>query len=273
MNGANISSTLPKVTIANPVYANGSVAVTSQTYLQSVAEGYIPGHYLYSKLGYSPASGITQTTLWGPGTEYVFPTGATAVEAVSSSASDTSAGTGARTVTLLYLDTLYAEKTHTFTLNGTTPVAGPTDVFRANGLYVITAGSVGKTVGNISLQLVGGAATIYQYISAGFTRGKSSVYTVPAGKSLYVDNIAMSAAYKTTGKTVRMTYHTSRNPLGVVSTSGLIFWPYFEPMLVDYGIACPLTAPLVFPEKTDTKVSVIGETLAQTTSLITGWLK
>ena len=244
---------------------------TEEPYLFAIAEGKIPGHSILSKRGYSPASAATETTLWSPGTQYVFPTGATAVEAVSSSAVDSDAlGTGARTVHLLYLDTNYAEKTWTFVMNGVAPVVGPVDFFRSNSLHVESGV---KNVGTIDLRLVGGAATIYNQVQIGAVSCFCSVYTVPINKIYYITSTHFSAGYKTTGKTVRMTLHASMSPDGIVSTSGLLFWPHFESMLMDDDVSSVGLEPFAFPEKTDVKVSVVGETLAQCTSRISGWIE
>jgi len=251
----------------------GDGVLTTQSYLNAVAEGYIPGHTIFRKTGYTDASSATETTLWNPSTQYVFPTANISVEAVSTSASDTSAGTGIRTAHLTYLDSTYTEKTFTFTMNGVTPVAGPTDFFRVNTFHAETTGSGGKSAGVVSLRLVGGAATVYSQMPVGSTRSRSSVYTVPLGKTLYIHDVMFSASYKTSGKTVRMILHTSVTPDGVVSTTGLTFWPQYEAMLVDSNITKVDGSPIICPAKTDLKVSVIGETLAQCTSSLDGWLE
>ena len=242
-------------------------------YLQSIAEGYIPNHYVWRKIGYTNASSATETTLWNPGTQYVFPTGNISVSVASTSASDTSAGTGARTIHMDYLDSNYEEKTHTFTLNGVTNVNGPTDFYRVNTFHVETAGSTGKSVGIISLYLTGTPATLYSQIPANATRARNSVYTVPAGKTVYIHDVMFTAGYKTAGKTVRITLHTSISPDNVVSTSGTIFWPRWESIIVDGMCNKVDGAPIKCPEKTDLKVSVVGETLAQCTSSLDGWIE
>lgn len=245
--------------------------LTTQTYMQAISEGIIPGHEIFSKIGYGPASTASRTTLWNPGTEYVFPSEVISVEAVSTGAQDLAVtGTGARTVHLVYLDGSYAQKSFTFNMNGVTPVAGPTDFFRVNSFHIETGSNA---AGIISLRLVGGAATVYSQMPAGYTRSRNSVYTVPLGKVLYVQDVQFSAAYSTAGKAVRMTLHASKSPDGTVSTTGLLFWPQFETMMMDNNAPYPKSSPLMFAEKTDLKVSVIGETNAQTTSEISGWIE
>ena len=268
-----MSANSQRVTIIDPSYPSGSVKCTSQEYLQAIAEGDIPGHSIFEKIGYSPASTAAETTLWTAGSAYVFPAGAISVEAVSASASDTSAGTGARTVQVIYLDINYVQKEFVFTMNGATPVAGPTDFFRVNTFHIETAGSGGKAAGLISLRLVGGGATVYSQMPAGATRSRNSSYTVPAGQTVYIQSILLSAAYSTAGKAVRMILHASKTPDGNISTAGTIFWPQMEAMLVDNALTFDRRSPIIFPSKTDIKVSVIGETNAICTSAISGWIE
>lgn len=113
------------------------------------------------------------------------PTTPVAMEVVSSSADDTSAGTGCRTIVLQYLTTGYAQAVAVITMNGLTPVAVPSNVLRVNQ---VTAASVGTTrtsnVGNISVRDAGGLGKTYAYIAAGVGLSKSSLFTVPVGKTL-----------------------------------------------------------------------------------------
>jgi hypothetical protein len=250
------------VHIIDPTYTTGAVNAVAQSYLQAVAEGDIPGHTLFRKIGYHPATTAAETTLWNLGTAYVFPAVAISVEAISTSVNDTAAGSGA--------DSTYTEKTFAFNMNGTTAVAGPTDFFRVNTFHVETGA---KTAGVVSLRLVGGAATVYSQMPVGATRARNSIYTVPLGKTVYVQDVLFSAAYSTSGKAVRMILHASVRMDLSVSTTGTLFWPQFEGMLVDNIINRSTGAPLIFPAKTDIKVSVLGETNAQCTSEISGWIE
>lgn len=247
-----------------------SLRVTAQSYLQMISEGYITGHSIFQKIGYSPAATTSQTSLWNPGTEYVFPDANISVEAVSTSANDTAAGSGAKTCHLAYLDSNYIEKTYTFIMNGTTPVAGPTDFFRVNTFHVETGA---KTAGVVSLRLVGGAATVYGQMPIGETRSRNSIYTVPLGKTVFIHDIIFSCAYSTAGKSERMTLHTSVSPDGTVSTTGILFYPQFEAMIVDGTAYKNDGAPIKCPEKTDIKVSIIGETNAISVSSVNGWIE
>lgn len=123
----------------------------------------------------------TKVDLWeGPTARYVFPSAPMQMQIVSTSANDTAAGTGVRTVTIDYLDANYIQQTLTLTLNGTTPVlTTPTDIFRVNYFHAVTVGSIGNAVGSISLQSVGGAVT-YDIITASNNISFTGIFTVPA---------------------------------------------------------------------------------------------
>lgn len=267
----------PAVKIQDPISGakasvlGGGLRVMNQNYLQAVAEGDIAGHALWRKTGYHPAAAAAETTLWNLGTQYVFPTAAISVEAISTSTNDTSGGSaGAKTIYLEYLDSTYAAKTFTFNMNGQTAVAGPTDFFRVNSFDVSTGT---KSAGVISLRLVGGAATVYSQIPVGGTISRNSVYTVPLGKMLFIQDVFFSAAYSISGKTERVILHTSCRQDGVVITTGLIFFPQFEAMLMDSSVSRRAEAPIMCHEKADIKVSVIGETNAIVTSELSGWIE
>lgn len=253
------------------IIEDGVLAV--RQYLQAMAEGDIAQHVIFEKIGYSPASSGSQTTLWNPGTQYVFPASAIQMEAVSSSANDASAGTGARTMMLSYLDNTYAEHTEEITLNGTTPVLTvATNILRVNSWYVNTVGSGYVSAGTISMRNATDHTTIYSQCAAGYTRNRSSVYTVPLGKTLYITDLSFSAGYSTVGKQVRMTLHGTMTPLGTLSAVNL-FYPLHEIILMDSNYPKPLGVPIKVLATADIKVSVIGETNAVCTSYVAGWLE
>lgn len=114
---------------------------------------------------------------------------------VSSSANDTAAGTGARTVTLEYFTvTGTGPFTETITLNGTTPVnTVATDICYIEHLNVATVGSTGSNVGTISLKAAtaGGGATIIT-ITPTSNRMFCTHHYVSLGKTCYVSGIEVA---------------------------------------------------------------------------------
>ena len=104
------------------------------------------------------------------------------VTVVSSSGSDTS------TVTVEGLDENYDFATETFTLTGVTPTAAGSVTFsRVNRAFMNTA----TNVGDIHVKR---STTIVTEIAAEMGQTLQAFYTVPAGKTAYLMNLACSAS-------------------------------------------------------------------------------
>lgn len=252
-------------------HINNKPRVSSMPYLYDIAEGNVPGHTGWGKIGFNGDVGTTEEDVWTIGGSYVFPAGAIQMQVVSSSAADDGdpAGTGVRTVRILYLDASYVAKTTTVTLNGVGAVnTTATDIFRVNGFRVATAGSGGKAAGNILLQSVGGGVT-YSQIATGYTRARNITYTVPAAKALYITSISLSnSSLKGVRFTTRATYDAD---------SGLItsfFLPYTEVAMVSGAFYRPLEIPTYFPAQVSLKVSVIADAAGGVVAVaLRGWLE
>lgn len=151
-----------------------------------------------TRLGQSTivGSGVAANDLWGPTGIYPWMTGATSLEFVSTSASDTAAGTGAQSVTVTGLDIAGAEISETKPTNGTTPVALTAQFYRINAVSLGAVGSGLRNLGTISVRDAGGG-TVRQTIPissvADLSPGvdKGSQYTVPAGHALLIYDIDM----------------------------------------------------------------------------------
>jgi len=118
---------------------------------------------------------------------------AVSMEVVSNSANDTAAGTGARTVTVSYLDSAYTARTAVLSMNGLTPVAVPLPVMRVNSLRVSTSGTFGASnAGALSVRLAGGLGATYAYLRAGNGLARSSLYTVPTGQTFDIYSMVLA---------------------------------------------------------------------------------
>lgn len=168
--------------------------IGSTEWYQQVKMGLIPGYSIVSEFGSNAAVGTTYTTLSASGI-YNMPTLATALEFVSSSTSDTSAGVGAREVTIVGQDSNWAEVTQTLVTNGTTAVALTTNLTRLYRWYVSSSGVYPTTmaatshVGTLTIRAAGAGATWSSIgLTNGIGRGQSQIgaYTIPAGKTGYV---------------------------------------------------------------------------------------
>lgn len=253
---------------------NGKPRVSSMPYLYDIAEGNITDHTTWAKIGYSTSTS-SQTTLWAGGTEYVWPSAGMGMEVVSTdNTNDKAAGNGALTVRIGYLTIDGVEKSEIVTLNGTSavPTSG-TDIYRVNSFRVATVGSSGKAAGTISLRnLID--SPIYAQITAGQTRARSSFYTVPAGKTLYVTSLTFSAGYTTANKYVKFTLHgTYDDASNTVLTAGNFFMAYAEIILIDNVYTKTLDMPMRVPSGVDIKVSIIGDSGVFCSSSLRGWLE
>jgi hypothetical protein len=102
---------------------------------------------------------------------------------VSTSASDTAAGAGARTVRTVYLDANGLERVRTDTLNGTGAVSIGSGYTAIQWIEVATVGSAVTAVGDLSVTSTNGAATVattFERIVAGANRSLSGRYKLPA---------------------------------------------------------------------------------------------
>ena len=132
------------------------------------------GTYSRRVSGRNPAIGTTMADVWGymsttlGATQFVraFSAAAFTLAVCSDSTSDTSAGTGAQTIMVQYLDNNYLPWTATFALNGQIAVTVATTItagfapgagaggtiancFRVNDIIVLTAGTGLKNAGNL----------------------------------------------------------------------------------------------------------------------------
>ena len=109
---------------------------------------------------------------------------------VSTSANDSSVGTGIRTVDVIYLDASGNEQEFgDVVLNGTTPVSLGSGVTAIQVMYAKTAGSGVVAAGNISVTSTNGAATVattFDRITAGLGRSLSGRYKIPNGYTGYI---------------------------------------------------------------------------------------
>jgi hypothetical protein len=178
------------------------------------------------------------------------------------------AGTGARTVTLYYLDDAFVEKNVTATLNGDTPVKLASDIYRCQNFRLTTAGTGLVTVGFLT---VASGGVTYMYMSIGRTRARQCIWTVPDGKVLYINSVNLSAVSGSKVAEVRFTTRATYDNLAGATTGG-IFVPYHEIMIQDGVFHLPLDPPTKFTEGVDLKISAISDqTTPQLTCSLRGW--
>ena len=96
--------------------------------------GRIPGLSMVSVVSQNEnIGGAIFADVWAGGGNLVYPTSAESWEVVSTTSTDTSSGTGARTVLITSLDENYEPQSVDVVLNGTTPVSVSGTHFRNTG--------------------------------------------------------------------------------------------------------------------------------------------
>ncbi len=186
-------------------------------------------------------------------TTVIYPNGVT-LEILSSSASDTAAGTGARTIDIHYLDSSNLEKELTITLNWTTPVSLWITANRIQWMHTKTAGSGWVCVWNITIRSIVTPANIYEYILAGWNQSLSGRYTVPAGKTGYIVWWDTSAINKRMSVKLRATVERYDRSL-----QSWIFTFQDNALLNNSAVSIPFYVPLKCPETTDIKLSALAD--------------
>lgn len=162
-----------------------------------VARGQIYGHRGVTVFGYNPDVDTSRVTVWPYTGVIPLPPAALQLKVSSSSANDTAAGTGARTVFVAGLDANHNEISEIVTLNGQTPVLTTQFFLHVNNAYVATAGSGLSAAGDIyfgdGVVTLGVPATVYDLIKFDYNQRITGSYTVPAGYTAYVSQGLFSA--------------------------------------------------------------------------------
>lgn len=254
--------------------ADGKPRVSSMPYSYDISEGNVTGHTLFAKLGYNADVGATEEDIWTVGGQYAFPSTAMRMQIISTSPNDTAAGTGLQSIRISYLDNTYAALTETITLSGTTAVPTvATNILRVNAIRVVTAGTNNIAAGDINCTNTTGTVT-YRQISAGYTRGRGAIYTVPLGKTLYITTIHVASGYTTAGKIVRWTGRANYDDASNTILPAGLFMAHFESMTQDNNDTREMTVPMRIPATCDVKMSAVSNGAGSFCQCaIRGWLE
>jgi hypothetical protein len=156
-----------------------------------IARGRVEGAQPVAITGTLTTSGAVTEIMVFPGSTVkdpsVAPVGGVQMTIVSTSAQDSAAGTGVRTLRFNYLDANLNPQSEIVAMNGTTPVlTTATNVRWVGDLTGLTFGSEKHVVGNIT---VTNSGTRYKYLEAEARATRSSAFRVPAGKRLIVHSL------------------------------------------------------------------------------------
>jgi hypothetical protein len=195
-----------------------------------IARGRVEGAQPVAITGTLTTSGAVTEIMVFPGSTVkdpsVAPVGGVQMTIVSTSAQDSAAGTGVRTLRFNYLDANLNPQSEIVAMNGTTPVlTTATNVRWVGDLTGLTFGSEKHVVGNIT---VTNSGTRYKYLEAEARATRSTAFRVPAGKRLIVHSIFAGANSGSAAAKVQISFVASviANLDGSVDrfeTSGLLF--------------------------------------------------
>lgn len=253
-------------------------AMADQYNLMLIAAGKIAGKAPSRVFGRHPGINNVLTDVGefiSAGSQYVFPASPIQMRVISSSANDTNtAGTGVRTVEIDYLDTNYAAQSETVTLNGITPVnTVATNILRVNAVHTTTTGTGLSAAGNIQVQNVAGSV-VYKQITAGFNVDLTAVFTVPAGKKMFLTSFDSSEGTAAGSHFTQFFLRLTANEEGVLTPG--IFQIHDIVSCLNNSDSSSYDTPFTAPAQADVKVSAIsdaGGAAAVCTTHFSGWLE
>lgn len=214
-----------------------------QSFLMNVARGLIPNMSKINIFGQNPSVSSSATDVWSFGGTHTQPTTNSTLTVVSSNNSDKPSSTGAHLISIEGLDSNYLEITEIVSLNGTTIVNTTNSFSRVNSAKVLTSGSYGSNLGNITIKH--GSLTV-GYIEQFNSQTTSTIFTVPSNKVALIIK-----GYFSADKPARADFRIAPfdATLGrLVTTSGLALH------LSDNPFVYEIRVPFLVPPKTDLKI-------------------
>ena len=161
-----------------------------------VARGLVSGHSWLRKFGRNSDidTGGVPESLWNGGGVYTgFSAAAQTMKVLGGNAADDIGGTGAQKVTIFGLNGSGVEISEEISLAGVSDSLATSLTFlRVNKVKVTQVGSGGKNVGTITVQQTT-SGNIHAVMPVGKNRTHIACWTVPAGKTLYLKSLFLSA--------------------------------------------------------------------------------
>lgn len=171
----------------------GPVLGPPYPFLLAVCMGQVEGYSCEYKFGHNREVVAAYETVWEGGDDIAYLSAAEKVVVSSTTATDTGAGTGARTIQLYGLDDDYSAVNETITLNGTTDVTSTNSYLRVHRMIVRSAGSQEQNEEAISAVAID-SSSLQGVIAAGDNQTMQCAYTVPKDCACTILGMDMSVA-------------------------------------------------------------------------------
>ena len=210
-----------------------------------VARNQIMGHSVLSLFGYQASVTTTSIPVWENASTYTYITAASTLSLVSTSASD---DTSAK-ILINGLDSNFNPISETLAMNGTGAVTTVNSYFRVNNLVMVSPGTSQNTnIGTITLKQ---SSNVIAQINAGVGKSQSTIYTVPAGYSFYLDLAEVNTSNSYTGSTI-ITYKVQ----AINNLTGVKLNVLQQPFVSIYT-ASRSSNPFIYTEKTDIQWQIV----------------
>lgn len=213
-----------------------------------VARSQIYGHQQVNIFGYQSAVGNTKIPVWENATIYTYITSASTLTLVSTSASDDTVAK----VLISGLDSSFNQISESLQMNGTTGVTTLNSYYRVNSLVLTSAGT-GQTI-NVGTITLTQSSNVVAQINAGISKSQSTVYTVPAGYSFYLDLAEVNTSNSYTSSNI-VTYSVQ----AINNLTGVKFVVLQQPFVSIYT-ANRSSEPFIYTEKTDIQWQLVTST-------------
>ena len=213
-----------------------------------VARNQIYGHQQVNIFGYQASVTTTSIPIWENATTYTYITSASTLTLASTSASDDTVAK----VLISGLDSGFNQISETLQMNGVTGVTTLNSYYRVNNLVLISAGT-GQTT-NVGVITLKQSSNVIAQINAGIGKSQSTVYTVPAGYTFYLDLAEVNTSNSYTGSTI-VTYKVQ----AINNTTGVKFVVLQQPFVSIYT-AQRQENPFLYAEKTDIQWQLVTST-------------
>jgi len=169
-------------------------------YRTEVSRGNVAGQETLYKFGFNNDVNGVEEAVWMAGGLYNFPSDAAILIAFSDNTEDDDGRTGATVITIEGLDANYDEVSVDVTMDGTRGVPTTQTFTRVNRAFVKTVGSLGYNAGLITIQHQGTGRYTVASIAEEMAQTQQAIYTVPSGKTLYIDDISFTSAMSLANK-------------------------------------------------------------------------